>query len=268
MRAGAARPGCQICPPTRSARPGPWAEGTATALGLAFARSTLVACALLLANASTWAQPGGADSGQSRPGRPLSTARNPSPPALAAATTPDSRSEAGPAWGELSADQQAVLRPLAGSWAGLNADQKRKWVAISRNHDKLSPDGRARLQGRMSNWATLTPAERAQARLNYAQSRERSAQDKSAQWEAYQALSPEQKKELARQQPAKPSGASVASTGTPRLRLAPAAGNGAEQAPRNPGQRRSKPKLVAGDNLDANTLLPQQAPERRKNPRP
>jgi hypothetical protein len=276
MRSGVARPACQMPAPEQPAKPRPGSEGGALALaqglalahGLALARSTAIAWSLLLASAGALAQLNGAVSEPNRTGKPPMASRGASPSGITVGSTPGIRSEAGPVWGELSADQQAALRPLAGSWASLNADQKRKWLAVSRNHAKLSPDERTRLQGRMSSWAALSPAERAQARLNFSESRELSAQDKSAQWEAYQSLPPERKKELARQQPAKPSGASVASAGTPKLKLAPVPVPGVDQAPRTPGQRRPKPKLVAGDNLNANTLLPQQAPDLQKNPRP
>ncbi len=218
--------------------------------------SSTGALTLFFACAAAFAQPKTGAAESVSPAKPLLSSR--STPDLAVATPASIKSEAGPAWGELNSEQQAALRPLAASWTGLNAYQKRKWIALSRNHGNLSPDERTRLHERMSTWAALSPAERTQARLNFSESRERSAQDKSAQWEAYQGLPPEQKKELARQQPAKPSGASIATTGLPKQKLVPAPDLGVDQAPRLAGHRRAKPKLMAGDNVDANTLLPQQ----------
>ena len=166
--------------------------------------------------------------------------------------------EAGTPWVGLSPQQQAALRPLANSWSSLNANQKRKWIALSRNHASLSPQEQSRIHGRMSEWASLSSAERSQARFNYSGFRELSAQEKSAQWGAYQALSPEQKAALAQQRPAKASGATVAATGASARKLAPQPELGIEQAPPSAGKRRVKPKLVASDRVDANTLLPQQ----------
>lgn len=114
-----------------------------------------------------------------------------------------------PDWSELSADQKVALGPLASAWAGISVAQKRKWIALSQNYPSLSAAERATLHGRMRDWAALSPAERNQARLNFAQTQNLPAEEKKAQWEAYQALSPEQKKELA-------SGAQAPKTGAAR----------------------------------------------------
>lgn len=114
------------------------------------------------------------------------------------------------------------------------------------------------MHSRMSAWSSLSPAERAQARLNYSGSRELSAQAKNAQWQAYQALPADKKRALAGQQPAKPAGATVAVTAAPQPKLTAQPQPDIEQSPRPAAQRRPKPKLVPGDRVDANTLLPQQ----------
>ncbi|RZI55311.1 MAG: DUF3106 domain-containing protein, partial [Zymomonas sp.] len=44
-----------------------------------------------------------------------------------------------PAWRELTLDQQKALYPLTSVWDGLSEQHKRKWLALSRNHAKLSP---------------------------------------------------------------------------------------------------------------------------------
>lgn len=166
--------------------------------------------------------------------------------------------EAGTPWAGLSPQQQSDLRPLANSWSGMSADQKRKWIALSRNHANLSPQEQSRIHSRMSEWAALSPSERNQARFNFSGFRELNPQEKSAQWETYQALSPEQKKALAQQRPAKAQGATAAATGAPMGKLVPQPELGIAQAPPSAGKRRAKPKLVASDKVDANTLLPQQ----------
>ncbi len=103
------------------------------------------------------------------------------------------------AWNRLSARQQAALQPLAPIWNEINASRKRKWIALSADFEKLSPAERAKLHGRMREWAALSNADRNQARLNFAETRGLSSEQKKAHWEAYQALTPEQKQQLASQ---------------------------------------------------------------------
>jgi hypothetical protein len=61
----------------------------------------------------------------------------------------------------------------------------------------FSPDERGRVQARMTQWAQMTPHERGQARINFQEAKQVSPTNRQAQWAAYQALSPEQKRELA-----------------------------------------------------------------------
>jgi hypothetical protein len=108
-----------------------------------------------------------------------------------------SRRETQPAWTDLGADQRAALQPLAGTWATLSEAQKRKWIAMSRNFDRMAPEEKAKLHSRMNDWVMLSPQQRAQARLNFGETRSLPAEDRKAKWEAYQALSPEEKRKLA-----------------------------------------------------------------------
>lgn len=101
------------------------------------------------------------------------------------------------AWSKLTPAQQVALAPLASAWSGISEGQKRKWIALSQNYPGLSEAERITLHGRMTEWATLSPAQRNQARLNFAQTKQLSTEEKKTQWEAYQALSDEQKKQLA-----------------------------------------------------------------------
>ncbi len=173
--------------------------------------------------------------------------------------------DAGLAWQELSAGQQAALHPLADSWVSLSNAQKRKWIALSRNYPKLPAPERALLHSRMSSWAGLSPSERTRARLNFSESRAVQADDRKAKWEAYQSLTPAQKKELA-QQPAGPRRVPPAVTAAAPSQ-APVdlpAGTGTESA----GKRRPTvpARVVLPDSsFDSNTLLPQQG---RKPSRP
>lgn len=108
------------------------------------------------------------------------------------------------AWNQLSDRQQAALQPLAPIWSQVSANRKRKWIALSADFDKLSPNDKIRLHGRMREWAALSNVERNRARLNFAQTRTLSSEEKKAHWEAYQALSPDQRQQLARQAAKRP----------------------------------------------------------------
>ncbi len=129
-------------------------------------------------------------------------------PAIAKAQTAATK----PDWSELTPAQQAALDPLAPAWAGISEAQKRKWIALSQNYPSLSPAERETLHGRMSEWAALSPAQRNQARINFTQTKNLSTDEKKAQWEAYQALSPDQKKRLAAGAQPQAAGAALAVT--------------------------------------------------------
>ncbi len=125
------------------------------------------------------------------------------------------------AWNTLNASQQAALRPLAPIWGQINPNRKRKWIALSANFSKLSAAEQTTLHGRMAEWATLSNAERNRARLNFAETRSLSSAEKKSQWEAYQALSPSQKQQLAREAAIRlPSGAAPAVSARTRGKLA------------------------------------------------
>lgn len=137
------------------------------------------------------------------PGAPAAT------PKMVAAKAPGATK---PDWSELTPAQQAALQPLQGAWTGISSGQKRKWIALSANFPSLTPSERSVLHGRMTDWTALNPEQRSQARLNFAQTKDLSAEEKKAQWQAYQALSPEQKQHLAATAPQKPGGAARAVT--------------------------------------------------------
>ena len=109
-----------------------------------------------------------------------------------------------PLWMDLSESQQQALSPLAQLWPTMNEPHKRKWLAISQNFGQLSADEQTTVQGRMREWAALSPQQRSAARLNYADAKQLLQDDKKAKWEAYQALSPEAKQKLAAQQSIQP----------------------------------------------------------------
>lgn len=107
-----------------------------------------------------------------------------------------------PVWAELTPMQRQSLMPLSQSWdTGMSEAQKRKWLEISKNYPQLSSEDQLKLHSRMNEWIALSPQQRTEARLNFAKTKEISKQlspeEKNAQWQTYQALSPEEKKKLA-----------------------------------------------------------------------
>lgn len=154
-----------------------------------------------------------------------------------------------PLWSELSATQRIALAPLASHWNALSASQKRKWIALSKNHHELPATEQALLHARMDDWVMLSPQQRRTARLNFAETKRLSSSEKQQQWQAYQALSPDARNKLTESAPALPPGAAVAVRPVPPQKLAtvPMAGPGTA----------TRPKLAAPNQIDPHTLLPQ-----------
>jgi hypothetical protein len=101
-----------------------------------------------------------------------------------------------PLWAEIKVDQQNALLPLQYEWTKLSEVQKRKWLEISKNFGKLQPEEQAKLHSRMKEWVALSPQQRAQARLNFSTAKTLAPEEKQKRWEAYQALSAEEKQKL------------------------------------------------------------------------
>jgi len=118
--------------------------------------------------------------------------------------------EQGVRWRDLKPSQQAVLRPLEREWSTIGPLHKDKWVELSAGFAARPPADQARIQARMTEWARLTTQERSQARLNFQEAKQLPADDRKARWDAYQALPPEKKQQLAAR------AAPAASTATPK----------------------------------------------------
>ena len=155
-----------------------------------------------------------------------------------------------PLWRELTPAQQQALAPLSGTWdTTISAAQKRKWLALAPNFPKLSPDEQAKLHSRMSEWAAMSPQQRTQARLNFGVTKQVPAEEKKAQWEAYQALSPEEKRKFAASAPKPPAAAAAVKPVPPDKLATVRQARPAASAPR---------ALVPSGRVDSNTLLPRQ----------
>lgn len=117
------------------------------------------------------------------------------PPAKAPATV---AAEVPPKWSALSAAEKSALRPLQAEWPRLDAQQKAKWLVVAGRFPTMAEADRQRLQERMAEWARLSPADRGRARQNFQALRNIRPEDQRALWDAYQALPPETRRELAK----------------------------------------------------------------------
>ena len=165
-----------------------------------------------------------------------------------------------PNWQGLAPQQRESLQPLAANWDSMSDPHKRKWLALAQNYEQMGPPEREKLHGRMAEWAALTPKAREQARLNFAETKKKiPASERAANWEAYQALSPEEKQELASKAKKKPGGAALAVKPVPKDKLAsvPVTRRTPEEAKARQSAKRA---------IDRNTLLP--VPQRPAAPAP
>jgi Protein of unknown function (DUF3106) len=112
---------------------------------------------------------------------------------------PSPVAEAKPRWQDLQPTQRQILMPLEREWQGIDAERKQKWLAIAAKYPSMLPQEQARVQERMADWARLSPAQRGLARQQFQNAKRVAPQDRPAQWEAYQALPAEQKRQLANQ---------------------------------------------------------------------
>lgn len=161
----------------------------------------------------------------------------------------------GPTWTELSTAQQTALAPLRSEWPRIDRERKQKWLEVASRFGSMPPEQQARVRERMSNWAQLSPEQRGEARVNFQQSKQVSPADRQARWEAYQALPPERRAELAER--AKP--ASAAPQGPARsLRQAPLSAQAPKSnlvAPSSAAPRPIGPTVVQGGAGATTTLV-------------
>ncbi|MBA4113315.1 MAG: hypothetical protein C0492_08165 [Verminephrobacter sp.] len=213
----------------------------------------VLACALLGALTA-----GGWRFVQQAPMTPGTTIEVPSDVPGPLVRTPDSRTAPavnargeGPGWETLNTPQKLALYPLADRWALLSGLQKRRWLALAQGFAALPSDEQARLHDRMTEWASLSAQQRNQARLNFAVTHRMAPEDKRTQWNAYQALSEEDKRKLAARAAQKPQGAAPALRPVSPKKLAkvPAAIN----APGNPA---NPPKVAPAPGTTARIAAP------------
>jgi hypothetical protein len=102
-----------------------------------------------------------------------------------------------PLWVTLTPQQKLALAPLSGEWDKMDATRKKKWLEIANKYPSMKPDEQVRVQERIRDWVKLSPEQRMQVRENFAKTTKINPEQKSAQWQQYQQLSEEQKKQLA-----------------------------------------------------------------------
>ena len=100
-------------------------------------------------------------------------------------------------WDDLSVVQQKILAPLEEDWSYLSKERRQKWIQVANLYPKMKRIDQERLQSRMNEWAKLSQKDRRIARDNYLSSLRFPAEEKASAWQAYQQLSPEDKKKLA-----------------------------------------------------------------------
>jgi hypothetical protein len=133
---------------------------------------------------------------------PVAPAPVPAAPAVAPAKGPAAKPAPQkaldkPLWNTLSRPQQVALEPLAGEWDRMEGVRKQKWLEIANRFSSMKPDEQARVHDRMRDWLKMTPEERRVVRENYTRTKKIDPSQKTQQWEQYQQLPEEQKKQLA-----------------------------------------------------------------------
>lgn len=142
--------------------------------------------------------------------------------------------ESSPTWADLSLAQKKALLPLENLWPTLEINRKRKWLAVAQNFVNMNEASQALAQERMREWAALSPLQRTQARLNFAQTKQLSSDEKLAKWEAFQALSEDEKQKLpsSRQTPAKGAALTAKPISLDKLTSTPVKKDGQGTSPR------------------------------------
>lgn len=195
-------------------------------------------------------------------------AQTPSPaaatvPAPSARTVVAQATFSSPLWTELSAVEREILKPLAPTWNTLSQTHKRKWLQMTKSYPALSAEEQVKMQGRMKEWVALSPQQRAQARLNFAKTKELSkeltAEEKQAKWQAYQALSDEEKRKLAAKAPPKPAGAAPTAKPVAAQKLATVPSR-ADKPKGNPATKIPVPPPPAGQPDVLSATAPAAAP--------
>jgi len=181
------------------------------------------------------------------------------------ASAPAAASSSDKSWQLLSPQEKTILAPLSSQWPSMNDQVREKWRSVARGYPKLSPDGQARVRERMTGWSSASPQERSEARLRFQNARELPQSDRQQKWQAYQALSPQAKAELAQQAQRKQDTASQAASALPVRDSAQGSGNKTNVVPSPaataPTQKAVAPALIKAGPGATTSLVTQSAPK-------
>ena len=209
---------------------------TRAALAPAVSFTRLLTTTLLLGAAgfSAFAQAPEAASAPEAAVAPAPAAPPPAPVAkpVAPLLPPVSALAPAPTWQSLTPAQRNLLAPLANDWDQLGPTQRSKWLNATPRLATLPAPELARLHERMRDWAHLTPSERANARVSFQVAKQVDAEQRQAKWEAYQALPPEKRQELAEKAAARRQAQTKAGGPNPKLMPAGPKSNVVPAAPK------------------------------------
>ncbi len=169
------------------------------------------------------------------------------------------------AWASLTVAQQQALAPLQRDWPTIETNRRAKWLELAARFHKMPADERARVQQRMAEWARLTPAERTSARMQFQEVRNVPQQERQAKWQAYQALSEDERKSLA--QRAKPAARAGSAADTAAVKALPAPDGSTAKRPATPApQARAVAPIVvqAKPGATTSTMSTRVSPGRRE----
>lgn len=143
--------------------------------------------------------------------------------------TPSALSTPPANWSDLTPKQQALLAPLERDWSEISDTQRSKWLSATPTLAAMSGEEIKRVHDRIRDWTFLSGSERLNARISFQISRQLTAEQRQARWEAYQALPVEERKALADKAMARrqalaeaPARASTPPAAQPKSRVAPA----------------------------------------------
>jgi hypothetical protein len=102
-----------------------------------------------------------------------------------------------PLWNSLTPSQKIALAPIADEWDQADRVRKQKWLEIANRFASMKPDEQARVHERMRDLFKMSPEDRRVVRENYTRAKKIGPSQKSEEWEKYQQLPEEKKKQLA-----------------------------------------------------------------------
>ena len=146
-------------------------------------------------------------------------------------------------WESLKPAQQKILAPLESDWDYMLPESRKKWVQVANLYPKMNEQDQARLQSRMVGWSSLSQKDRRVARENYLSSLKFPAEKKAEAWSAYQKLSDEEKKKLAKaeENKKKPTAASAPTLQQHPIKQKPALTLSAPESPAESTESTSAP---------------------------